>query len=150
MKRGLLALVLWASVCISGSAQEEQFKGWVYFEEGDPSPHYQVIADQSTWEKFLKRIPAHRPTKRKPSPPNEDSLKKKQVDFERYRLIVVTRDETLSAYPEFKDLTESGPETVIRFSLPQPPPEARPYGWGTYRALLVPSGKNYRIELVEQ
>ena len=62
---------------------------------------------------------------------------------------MVTRDETLSAYPELKDLTESETETVIRFSLPQPPPEARPYGWGTYRALLVPSKKNYRIEFVE-
>ena len=149
MKRSFLALVLWASVCISGSAQEEHFKGWVYFKEGDPSPHYEVITERSALDKFIERIPEKRPTKRHPAPPNDDPLRTIQIDFEQQSLIVVTRDETLSAYPELKDTTDSGPETVIRFSLPQTPPEARPYGWGTYRALLVPSGKKYRVEFVE-
>ena len=142
-------LAFWASFCVSGSAQEEQFQGWVYFDEGDPSPHYQVITERSAMDSFRKRIPHNRPTKKQPAPPNDDPLRTRQIDFEQQSLIVVTRDETLSAYPELKDLTESETETVIRFSLPQPPPEARPYGWGTYRALLVPSKKNYRIEFVE-
>ena len=96
-----------------------------------------------------KRIPENRPTKKHPAPSNDDPLRTKPIDFERYTLIVVTRDETISAYPEFKDIAESEAETLLRFSIPQPPPEARPYGWGTYRALLVPSGKNYRIEFIE-
>ena len=149
MKRILIGLAFWASFCISASAQEEQFQGWIYFDDVAPSPHYQVITEQSAMDKFRKRIPENRPTKRHPAPPNDDPLRTRQIDFEQQSLIVVTRDETLSAYPEFKDKTESEAVTVIRFSLPQPPPEARPYGWGTYRALLVPSGKNYRVEFVE-
>ena len=53
MTRLILALALWAGFCISGSAQEEQFQGWVYFNDGDPSPNYQVITDQATLDLSL-------------------------------------------------------------------------------------------------
>jgi hypothetical protein len=126
----------------------EQFKGWVYFEENNRSPHFQILDNQEDLEQFRKRIPKQIPSKKKPAPPNEDPLLESgRIDFQKNILLVVTRGQTLSAYPVLENIEESEEQVVLLFDLPEPPPESRPYGWGTYRAVLLPvQNKQYKVK----
>jgi hypothetical protein len=139
----MIRLVLLALLCVMTplGAQEvkAQFKGWVYFEEHHPDPHYQIFDNEKALDEFRGRIPRLRPQMKKPAPPNEDPLlEKNKIDFTKYRLLVVTWGQTLSAYPVLEDIEETPDEVVLIFDLPEPPPEAMPHGWGTYRAVLLP------------
>lgn len=149
MKRVFPFVLMLACLCLAGGAEETPFQGWVYFEEGDPSPYIQTITDRAALDEFRGRIPEYRPTKKKPAPTNDDPLRTREIDLGEQTLVVVSRNHTISAYPEFVGQEEADAETLLKFRLPEPPPEARPYGWGTYRALLVPSGKQYRVVIVD-
>ena len=138
-------------MCLSAALAEPpvQYKGWVYYETSDPSPHYQIVDNEKALDEFRQRIPKKRPTKKHPAPPNEDPLLQEgALDFQKNLLIVVMRDETISAYPEFKSVQEDEHQVVVHFHLPEPPPEARPFGWGTYRAVVLPIQKKpYQVKL---
>ena len=150
IERFLLQAGLMLLCALPLSAQEgpEQFKGWVYYETHHPSPHHELIRSEKALNEFRKRIPKHRPTKKKPAPAHDDPLAKEgRIDFSKYLLIVVSRDDTLSAYPVLTGVVETKEQVVVWFELPEPPPEAMPYGWGTYRAVLLPvQDKDYTVE----
>lgn len=146
----LCSVVLLLCVLAPLAAQEptSQYKGWVYHGESHPSPEHILIDSDKDLDGFRERIPQNRPTKKQPAPANNDPLLKHgEVDFSKHVLFVVTRNQTISAYPEFLGTEDSGDDVVLRFRIPEPPPEARPYGWGTYRAVLLPrSDRAYRVK----
>lgn len=133
----------------TGFAEETTYSGWVLLNEDKVLSHEVEILDtQAAFEKFQEQLPNVRPTKRHPSPPNNDPLRNpKSIDLKQSRLVVVKRAQTISGYPKFVSQKETKNEIVVLFELGELPPEARPFGWGVYTGLLLPSGpKPIRVE----
>ncbi len=136
-----LALILACllSLSLPTAAQDSNFKGWVFYEEGDLSPTYRVIKSQKQLDSFLEILPKKAPHKRQPAPKNPDPLLlTNAVDFTKNILVIAMRKGTISTHPIYlaKDTQED--KVVLWFEIPDPPPEARPYGWGVYRGVLIP------------
>ena len=147
MNRFYLVLALMGIFSMNVTAEElKQFSGWVSTQEGPlgngPPSGYEIISDRKALSAFQKRIPKKRPSKKHPAPKNEDPLlSEKPIDFSKERLVVVWRDQTISAHPRLIGHRKSSTSHVLEVLIPQPPPEARPFGWGVYRAFVLPKDK---------
>lgn len=148
MTRRLVALFF--LLCAFAVAEPTHYGGWIFYEEEQSSPQVLIIESADEFAKFQARLPERKPSKRQPAPANEDPLRTvENFDFASSRLVVVARSRTISAYPQHVDTTEKKGKVVIRFSLPEPPPEARPFGWGVYEAIRLPqSNKSVVVEFI--
>ncbi len=99
----------------------------------------QVITSKEELAKFAACIPATLPQKRGPEPPNPDPLRGDfTVDFEKEILVIAVHRDTLSAFPNFLGTSMDGEGISVDFEIPEPPPEAKPDGWGVYTAVVLP------------
>lgn len=102
-------------------------------------PNSGVIETPEQLASFAACIPEHLPHKKNPAPPNPDPLRKSfKLDFSREMMVIVVHHDTISAYPKFQGVEESGQVRVVKFDLPGRPAESRPYGWGVYTAVILP------------
>ena len=117
-------------------------KGWVFFDEEKASPEVLIIEDLDSFRKFQKQLPERKPSKKQPAPENEDPFRKLDaVDFATERVVIVSRSQTISAHPIYLATDTQSDQVVVWFEIPEPPPEARPYGWGVYRAVVLPQSE---------
>lgn len=139
----LLSLVLLATVA-PGLAQPEPevMRGFVLQTKAGPCST--VIETPEELARFIACLPADLPQKREPAAPNPDPLRQKgfSLDFSRQVLAVVVHRDTISAFPEFRGVQGD----LVMFDVPGRPPEARPYDWGVYTAVILPRGKAWKIE----
>lgn len=115
-----------------------------------PAIKYSVLIENETqMADFLATLPADLPSKREPAPPNPDPLRKgHKIDFSKNVLAVVIHRDTISAYPTYQGLEATKGARVVKFDVPSPPPEARPYGWGVYSAVVLPkAGDPLTVEI---
>lgn len=139
MRSLLVSLFFLLSVCGPSAAQPNQFKGWVFFEKDDEPLQSVILRNEKELEVFRKRIPKQVPTKKHPAPANKDPLLSgSPVDFTKHILVLALRDETISAHPSYLASDSQQDKVVVWFEIPEPPPEARPFGWGVYRGVLIP------------
>jgi hypothetical protein len=123
-------------------AESSQFTGWVYFDEETDSPQTLIIRTVGELKAFQARLPDRVPSKKHPAPENKDPLRSASpVDLEKHILIVALRSGTISAHPVHLATSKGETGVTVTFSTPDPPAEARPYGWGVYRAILIPRTK---------
>lgn len=124
----------------------EQHKGWLFTEALEP--FHLVLVDQESLEKFREKLPERIPAMKQPAPLNPDPLKTTSlVDFSKQRLLIVAVPDTTSAYPIFQSRTERDGVLIVTVEIPEPPPEAKPYGWGVYIAIPLPdTGKPIKID----
>lgn len=97
-----------------------------------------MIRSQAEFEAFRRVIPKVKPHKRQPAPASDDPLLSETFDFSEEMLVVAGRGDTLSARPELLKV-ERGLKLTFTWGLPEPPPEAKPHGWGSYCAVVLPS-----------
>lgn len=111
-------------------------------------PFFLVLEDGRELEEFRKRLPEVVPSKRKPAPTNPDKLLTGSlVDFGKQRLLILARSETTSTHPEVLSHKQDDSRHLFEIGIPEPPPEARPYGWGVYIAIPLPrDGKAVQVE----
>ena len=136
----------------AASASPETYKGWVLLDEQEhPAVGVVVIESAKQFKAWQKRLPGKVPSKKQPAPTNPDPLRNSDsLDFSKYRLLVLERTQTLSGYPEFVELKETDEEILAVFRLPELVAEARPFGWGAYRAVLIPRvGKSIQVKYVD-
>ena len=152
MKAKLLSLLMLLALWGSSSASPETYKGWVFLDEKEhPAVEVIVIESAKQFNAWQKRLPDKVPSKKRPGPANPDPLRKPNaIDFSKHRLLVLERAQTLSGYPAFVELKESDDEILAVFKLPELVPEARPFGWGAYRAVLIPRvGKSIQVKYLD-
>lgn len=155
MSRYYLVLAFLGIFSLASFAEEpRQFTGWIFTHEGleDSAPEsgFRIIDNEEAMAEFRKKIPKTKPSKKQPAPANDDPLLGKvRLDFAEQRLVLVWRGETISSHPTLVSVEQNSKAKVFKVFLPEPPPEARPYGWGVYRAFLVPrDGKKIEVEFV--
>lgn len=140
---GRWVALLLACFCAVGGASPKTYQGFIYTDETGQVT--QVIRNQAQLDKFRKRIPSELPSMKRPAPPNNDPLLSDTFDFSREMLVVAGRGDNLSARPRLLKIKD-GDHLETVWSLPEKPPEAKPYGWGTYSAVVVPaSNKEVRF-----
>lgn len=108
--------------------------------QSQSGPASQVIDSQEALADFVSCLPDKLPSMKQPAKANPDPMRQKgfTVDFSTEVMVVVVQRDTLSAYPKYQGV-ETGPGgRVVKFALPQPPAEARPYNWGVYTAVILP------------
>lgn len=128
-------------------ALAEPHKGWLYMDDTE-DPFYLVVETAEELEEFRKRLPEVVPSKKQPAPKNPDELRTGTlVDFSKERLLILARSETTSTHPQVISHKEEGSQHKLVVGIPEPPPEARPYGWGVYIAL--PLSRDSKVVKVE-
>lgn len=132
MRRLLLVLML-----LSQAAVAEPARGWIYYDE--PKPVHFVIRDQESFMKFRAKLPEEAPSKKRPAPKNSDPFLRQAPDFSKEMLVVVACGETISSHPRLLKKKSSGTGVTLVVEIPEPPPEARPYGWGVYLGITLPA-----------
>ncbi len=130
---GLILLALFFFLLV-GPVQAGQ---WIMYDEPEPT-HY-VIRDQESFDRFRRMIPEEVPSKKRPAPDNDDPWLKQRPDFSKEMLVVVARGGTISSHPKLVRQEELKDGVKLVVELPEPPPEARPYGWGVYLAVRLPA-----------
>jgi hypothetical protein len=121
----------------SGSAGPLVLTGFV--RQSDLGPGSKVIETAEQLADFVSCLPDELPSKKQPAPPNPDRFRHGfSPDFSQEVLVVVVHRDTISAFPVYKGLKVNSDGRVVKFDVPGPPPEARPYGWGVYTAVILP------------
>ncbi len=153
MKNFLLLVFTVLTVTGASLAQSEekskQYQGHILVEAGSGC-HGETIRTKEDYQRFQQRIPPILPSKRRPPEENPDPLRTTLPwEFTTEMVLLAVRSDTLSAVPELHNLIEDEEEIVVTFVLEPPPPEAYPYGWGVYRAIVVPrSDKKVRYRFI--
>lgn len=115
------------------------------------TPKFYVIKNAAELKAFVDSIPAVTPYKTLPAPPNQDLLRRgATVNFVRDVLVVAIGANRVSRHPEYQGFDEydDGSRDVF-FTLPAPTPEAFPFGWGVYTAIVLPRVSGPTTVLVE-
>jgi hypothetical protein len=103
-----------------------------------PTEEYEaltVIRDDVGLREFLQEIPATTVSRTRPAPPNDDPLLKGlSIDFENELLIILRRNSM--SHPVCTAIWRHNAIQQVVVEYPDEP-YARPYGTGTYTALLV-------------
>lgn len=98
-----------------------------------------VIRTSQAYDDFLKRIPVMGVSQGSPRPRNDDPLlQKPKIDFTRQMLVVVVQASMDG--PEIRTVRRSAGKIVLMVEFPDNG-LPRPYGTGTYQAVLIPSAK---------
>lgn len=98
-----------------------------------------VIRNQHEYEDLLRRIPTQGISQRSPAPKNDDPLlHKPRIDFTKLMLVVVARA-SMDA-PKIRRVIRKEGKIVIDAEFPDNS-LPRPYGTGTYSAVLIPFSK---------
>lgn len=140
---------VWLLICLMVlPALAEPHKGWIFTDRTDDDGFHQILDSQEALEAFRKSLPVRVPSKKHPAPANPDVLLNSSlVDFSRQRLLILARGETISTHPKVLSQKESKDTIVFKVELPEPPPEARPFGWGVYIAVPLPkNGKKVDVQ----
>lgn len=121
----------------SGDSAPQVLRGFV--RQSELGPGSRVIETAEQLAEFVSSLPDELPSKKQPAPPNPDRFRHGfSPDFSQEVLVVVVHRDTISAFPVYKSLEVCADSRVIKFDVPGPPPEARPYGWGVYTAVILP------------
>jgi hypothetical protein len=149
----LVALTLWLSVGTVADLPDADsprlYRGHLL--QGAIGPASRVIDTPEALAEFVSCLPPDLPSKRQPAPANPDPLRLPgfQLDFAKEVLVVAVHLDTVSAFPEYRGVRQ---EQVL-FEISDPPPEARPYGWGVYTGVVLPrrqSGWKIQLTMVEK
>lgn len=125
------------------SAAQGQARVWQGFVlQSELGPASQVIDSPEALAQFIACLPERLPHMKEPAPLNDDPLREPgfSLDFEHSLLVVCVHRDTISAFPEYKGNQAEPDARMVDFDVPSPPPEARPYDWGVYTAVLLPKG----------
>lgn len=111
----------------------------------------QVITTREQLAEFVACISPTLPDKRHPDRPNPDPLRGEfSIDFDKEILAIAVHRDTISAFPIFLGRSMDGEGISVDFEIPEPPPEARPYGWGVYTGVILPKTEiPTRIERID-
>ena len=137
----VLSLVLLAALPRDLAAQEQPYRvlsGFVLQSEfGPPSC---VIQTPEELAEFVACLPERLPHMKEPAPPNPDPIRQPDfhLDFAKQVLVVCVQRDTISAFPRYKRVGAESEARVVDFDVPGRPPEARPYDWGVYTAVVLP------------
>ena len=99
-----------------------------------------VVQGERQYEAFVARIPTKQISKTRPALPSSDPLlKKPEIDFTKYTLLVVSR--LSMSRPIIKSVTTYQNKVHVEVEYPKEFPAARPLNIGTYTAVLIPKTK---------
>ncbi len=154
----LMSLVALAMLSPSGAEEIKPMRG--FFLHGEPGPGqkaspetstFLVIENERQFADFVGSLPDEVPSMKEPAPANPDPLRKGyEIDFSKNVLVVAIHRDTISAFPVYKGVQSTKGARVVKFDIPSPPPEARPYGWGVYNAVVLDkAGKPIKVETAD-
>ena len=137
----LLLVLLGCGAPSQSQVEPRVLNGFVLQEKGGAFD--QVIGSEEQFRTFVAAIPSTLPDKRRADRPNPDPLRGDfRIDFSKQVLVVAVHRDTLSAFPEYLGTSKEADGISVDFTIPEPPPEARPYGWGVYTAVLLPKSEH--------
>ncbi len=133
------SLACWAQPGLGEDVEApEVLQGYLILDGVTPESYLLTTPEQL--QAFVKTLPPHTPYKVLPAPPNPDPfLKGFSVDFEQSVIAVAVGRNRIARHPVYLGTrqTADGGRQVL-FSLPAPTPEAFPFGWGVYSAVVLP------------
>jgi hypothetical protein len=88
---------------------------------------------------FVAQLPPTIPYKTIPAPANPDPfLHGFEVDFEQSVIVVAIRRNGIDKHPVYEGMEDTASERQVFFAIAAPTPEAYPFGWAVYSALVLP------------